>query len=98
MEKMLGKIQSVGFGYQEYLFGLTLTLGGDGWGTCTGKQYNPVYKNEAEELHSIKMLSDVQELLKDAKVDTVDKLKDKPVEAVFDGCMLKSFRILTEVL
>jgi hypothetical protein len=40
----------------------------------------------------------VSSLLKDAKVNSVDQLKGKPVEVTFDGNMLKSWRILTEVL
>jgi hypothetical protein len=36
--------------------------------------------------------------LKDAKVNSVDELKGKPVEVTFDGNMLKEWRILTEVL
>jgi hypothetical protein len=40
----------------------------------------------------------ISSLLKDAKVDSVDKLKGKPVEVTLDGNQLKSWRILTEVL
>jgi hypothetical protein len=40
----------------------------------------------------------VSKLLKEAKVDSVEKLKGKPIEATFDGNMLKEWRILTEVL
>jgi hypothetical protein len=40
----------------------------------------------------------VSKLLKDAKVNSVDELKGKPVEVTFDGNMLKEWRILTEVL
>jgi hypothetical protein len=40
----------------------------------------------------------VSKLLKEAKVDSVDKLKGKPVEVTFEGNTLKSWRILTEVL
>jgi hypothetical protein len=40
----------------------------------------------------------VSKLLKDAKVDSVDKLKNIPVEVTFEGMMLKEWRILTEVL
>lgn len=98
MKKELGKIKSVSFGWSEYLFGLNLTLGGEGWGTSTGIYYNPTYKNESQELHSVAMLSKVQELLKDAKVETVDKLLNKPIEATFEGTILRDFRILTEVL
>ena len=37
-------------------------------------------------------------LLNEAKVDDIKNLKGVPVEATFDGTLLKSWRILTEVL
>ena len=40
----------------------------------------------------------VSKLLKEANVDSVDQLKDIPVEVTFDGMMLKEWRILTEVI
>jgi hypothetical protein len=40
----------------------------------------------------------LSKLLKEAKVDSVDKLKGVPIEATFDGNMLKEWRILTEVI
>jgi hypothetical protein len=40
----------------------------------------------------------LSKLLKDAKVRSVDKLKGIPVEAIFDGNVLKEWRVLTEVL
>jgi hypothetical protein len=40
----------------------------------------------------------VSKLLKDAKVDAVQKLQGIPVEVTFDGNLLKEWRILTEVL
>jgi hypothetical protein len=40
----------------------------------------------------------VSKLLKESKVDSVEKLKGKPVEVTFEGNMLKEWRILTEVL
>ncbi len=38
------------------------------------------------------------ELLNQAKVDDVSKLKGKPVEIELDGNLLKSWRLLTEVI
>jgi len=98
INKVLGKIESVRFGYSEYMFGLNLTLTGNSWGVIASYEYNPSHKDEPIELNSLKMLKQVQELLTAAKVDTVDKLKNKPVEATFEGNLLKDFRILTEVL
>jgi hypothetical protein len=40
----------------------------------------------------------VSKLLKDDKVDSVEKLKGKPIEATFEGNTLREWRILTEVL
>jgi hypothetical protein len=40
----------------------------------------------------------LSKLLKEAKVDSVEKLKGKPVEVTFDGNRLQEWRILTEVL
>jgi hypothetical protein len=40
----------------------------------------------------------LSKLLKEAKVDSVDQLKGKPVEVTFDGNLLSEWRILTEVL
>jgi hypothetical protein len=97
MEIKLGKIQKVSFGYEEYLFGLKLTLSGQPWGTCTGYYYNPSYKGDNTQ-YIKEMIDNVQKLLKDAKVDSVDKLLNKPIEATFEGSLLKEFRILTEVL
>jgi hypothetical protein len=96
--KKLGKIESAEFGYCEYMFGLHLTLSGNGWSVSAGIWYNPAYKNESVELYSIKMLDRVQKILKDAGVRSVSELKGKPIEASFDGNLLKDFRILTEVI
>jgi len=40
----------------------------------------------------------VSKVLSDAKVDTIDQLKGKPVEITFEDRVIKSWRILTEVL
>jgi hypothetical protein len=40
----------------------------------------------------------VSKLLKEAKVNRVENLKDVPVEVTLDGMLLKEWRILTEVL
>jgi len=41
---------------------------------------------------------DMENLKKDAKVNSIDKLKGIPVEVTFEDNMLKEWRILTEVL
>jgi len=100
----LGKIRKVTFGNYEYLFGLFLDLGGDGWGVSAEYCYNHCYmpKNQLGEQDKIDdeltMISKIQLLLSDAKVETIDQLIGKPVEVTFEGNLIRSFRILTEVL
>ena len=111
MEKKLGKITSVRFGlggYQSACLGLTVTLGTDGWsvgdfkGTWDAESIKrSEYTKWTEEERSKgydETMRYLSKLLKDAKVDSVDKLKDVPVEVTFDGNMLKEWRILTEVI
>lgn len=97
MRVELGKISNVYFGYNEYCFGLHLELSGQGWGTCTSYDYNPNYKGDVIP-YELKMIDNIQKLLKDAKVDKVEQLKGKPIEVTFESNLLKGFRILTEVL
>lgn len=98
MEKRLGKIDSVSFGFNDYTFGLGLSFSGDCWGTFTFIDYNPHCADKEVEPYALKMLKNIQKLLKDAKVDSIDKLKNKPVEVIFEDGFLKEYRILTEVL
>ena len=111
MEKRLGKIQSVRFGhggYQDACIGLSVTLGDGSWGVSDFQGgWDPEMIKHSE--HSKWTEKDrskindetvrfVSKLLKEAKVDSVDKLNNIPIEAKFDGNMLKEWRILTEVL
>ena len=111
MEKKLGKIESVRFGlggYQSACLGLTVSLGASGWGVSDFKgtwdaesikrsEYTKWTEEERSKGYDETMRY-LSKLLKDAKVDSVDKLKDVPVEVTFDGNMLKEWRILTEVI
>ncbi len=107
----LGKIQnvSVGFGgYQDAMFGITFTLGGDGWGVCDSWGawapgiVDPDDYSKWDENDRRSQLADVStrisKLLLQAKKSDVTKLKDVPVEITFEGTTLKSWRVLTEVL
>jgi len=111
MEKKLGKIEAVKFGiggYQDAMIGLHVTLGNNGWGVVdsrsawdaeTIKWSKSCKWTEADrDKQYAELLRYVSKLLKDAKVDSVDKLKGVPVEVTFDGNMLKEWRVLTEVL
>jgi hypothetical protein len=111
MEKRLGKIESVRFvhgGYQDACIGLSVTLGNGSWGVGDFKgAWDPEMVKHTEntkwtEKERSKTIDDtirlISKLLKEAKVDSVDKLKGVPVEVTFDGMMLKEWRVLTEVL
>jgi hypothetical protein len=111
MEKKLGKLSQVSFGlggYQDACIGLSVTIEGDGWGTNDNKtawdsnlikhsEYCKWSESDRDQKYA-EIMRYVSDLLRDAKVYSVEKLKGKPVEATFDGNMLKSWRILTEVL
>jgi hypothetical protein len=111
--KELGKISHVKFGlggYQECMLGLQLTfsLGGGGAGigtTISAWDANRIEWSEnckwTEEDRSKQydeIMREVSDLLAKAKVDSIDKLKDIPVEVTMENRTFKSFRILTEVL
>ena len=106
----IGKIQSVSFGlggYQDAQFGLSVTLGSDvgSWGVCSFDGYWSMEpsdhakwdtrdQNEAFANTARKTI----ELLQAAKVNNVSDLKNKPVACVFERGVLKSWRLLTEVI
>jgi hypothetical protein len=108
-----GKIQKVHFGfggYQDVQIGLYVTLGSDkgawgvmasiegGWSTHIEHSERCQWTEESRDKGYAKMLREVQEVLKKAKVDSVDKLLGKPIEATFDGMQLVDWRIMEEVL
>lgn len=111
MNKELGKIENVRFGfggYQDAMFGLSLTFSGAGWGICDfvsgGWQSsiegggNCKWTEHDRNITRAAMVERIDKILTDAKVDSVDELKGKPVEVTFDGMTLKEWRILKEVL
>ena len=111
MEKRLGKIENVKFGlggYQEAMIGIHVTLGDGGWGVCDNRSAWDAEMIEHSdhckwtEKDRSKQYDDimryVSKLLKQAKAQTVDELKGKPIEATFDGNTIKEWRILEEVL
>lgn len=108
-EKKLGKIKFVSFGhggYQGCMLGLNLQFEGDGYGCGSfvnggwhikrsdGAQWTEADRSKQQ----AEMCAKIIELLKEAKVDDVSKLKNIPVELEFEGMSLKSWRILKEVL
>ena len=103
----LGKIQHVRLGsggYQDACFGISFTLGGEGWGvqdfwgTWETRSDSAKYSEEEWKESHHKTYFRLMQLMKDAKVSDLNKLKDIPVECVFDGNLLKSWRVLKEVL
>jgi len=104
----LGKIKKAAFGwggYNESMIGLTVTLGGESWGVgdfwgAWGVQHTEFCKWTEDERRQ--QLGDtcmrLSELLNKAKVDSVEKLVGTSIEATFDGNLLKSWRVLGEVL
>jgi len=108
METRFGKIQKVTYGmggYQDAQFGLTLTLGGEGWGVGTfrGQWASPPSPSAqwTEESRKTAFGDDaiwLIDIMTKAKVTDVSRLAGIPVEVTFDGNMLKSWRVLEEVL
>jgi hypothetical protein len=111
-EKRLAKIEDVSFGiggYQDACIGLNVVLAGKGWGVCSSKTAwdaniikHSEYSKWTEEDRSrqyAEIVRYVSDLLCEAKVNTVNDLKGKPVEVTFDKSgTLQGWRILTEVL
>jgi len=96
--KMLGKIEKAEFGMisdRDYLFGLIITLKSGATGVISDHVAN---MNIAENERIVEISKFTYNLLKDAKVTSVDKLVGVAVEITFNGNVLESFRILTEVL
>ncbi len=112
MEAKLGKIESVSFGiggYKDACIGLMVTLSfGDSPGVCDSKtawdaniiQHSKHCKWTEEDRNKsyAEIVRYVSDLLSAAKVKDVASLKGKPVQAMFDGNKLESWRILKEVL
>lgn len=110
--KELGKIKSVKFGlvgYKEAGLGINFSLGGESWGINDCKSawdYNIIncdshckWTEEDRTAQYIDMIKFISNLLKDAKVDSIDKLVGIPIEATFINYnTLQSWRILKEVL
>lgn len=106
-EILLGKIDFAEFGTfkdRPFLIGLQLGFKMSGSGVMDGGKYtvniSPECRWEEEERSEalVKSLEFVNDILKDAKVNYVSELVNKPVEITLENNTFKSFRILTEVL
>jgi len=106
--KELGKITAATFGlggYQDCQIGFWLTFGVEGCGVGDGRgawalERDKYCKWTEEDRRSgiadAGML--LAETLKKAKKNNVKDLVGTPVEVTFEGNMIKSWRVLTEVL
>jgi hypothetical protein len=105
--KELGKITFAEFGTVRnypFLIGLQLGFRMDGSGVMDGGKYTVnispecKWKEMNREATIIKSIEEVNRILKDAKVNYVSELLNKPVEVTIEDNTFKDFRILTEVL
>lgn len=106
--KILGKIDFAEYGtVRDYPFLIGLQLGfklGDGCGIMDGGKYTVNIDKECrwEESERATVVTasveKVYQILKDAKVNYVSQLINKPVEVTIEKNCFKDFRILTEVL
>lgn len=107
-EVKLAKIESAKFGYfqdREFLFGLILGFSGQGWSVGCGGRYtismskDCKWKSQEERKEWMeKTMQFTYDIIQQAGVDSVEKLKGIPVEVTLENNAFKSFRILTEVL
>lgn len=102
-------------GYDDAMIGFRIVLGGKNWGTQDfwGSAWSHVSEEQLLDPKSsyrwthesrIKNIGEggwkIWTLMKEAGVEKMEDLKDKPIEATFEGACGKliSFRILSEVL
>lgn len=109
--KKLGKITKAEFGlggYQDACIGLIVSIDFDGSGVGDNKtawDCNLIectehceWTEESRSEEYDKIVRYISGLLSDAKVNNVSDLVGKPVEVELEGMILKSWRILKEVL
>lgn len=111
IEKKIGKIESVNLGmggYQDAMIGFNFTLGSESehWGVNTEWQghwaiersEHAKWTEEARIEALGKAFQYLGRLLHDAKKTNVNQLVGVPIEATFEGMVLKDWRILKEVI
>ena len=109
-EDRMGKIRSIRLGsggYQDAEFGVTVDLSGNGWGVGNFKgAWDPSIKitehskwtEDDRQKQFAEVMTWLAKLMQQAKVRDFNDLVGKPVMVTFDRMMLKSWRLLTEVL
>lgn len=112
MEKRIGKIEYVKFGYggyQDAMFGISITLSSKkdcwgvcdfkgAWGMCTKVTERTKWTEDDRRKQFADTMIFIDELMLKAKVTDVNDLRGVPVEVTFEGNTLKEWRILEEVL
>ena len=110
VDKVLMKIESIKFGYggyQDAMFGLSISLSGSGsvvsdfkgtWGIDTECGERCKWSEVDRDKQFADSVRFLNQILLDAKKKTLDQLKGVPVEVEFENMTLKRWRILTEVL
>lgn len=108
MERQLGKIKYVRIGYggyQDAMFGIDFTLGGESWGVgdfwgmwASDPGSNAQWTKEDQIKRYGETMDRIRKLCDDANVKVVDKLKDVPIEVELENMTLKSWRVLREVI
>lgn len=108
MRKSIGKITGVRFGkcgYDDAGFGISISVETqDGcathelwvWSSPPSKDAKWTVFDQDKKLVEISRY--VMQLIKDAKVNSVEKLRGVPVEAIWEGQVIIDVRILTEVI
>jgi hypothetical protein len=111
MDKELGKIESVKFGYggyQDAMFGVTIGLR---FGGCMGTvDFKGAWSSDIEVNDRTKWTEEdrskqndetvrfLNKIMKDANVRNITDLVGIPVEVTSEGMTMKSWRVLTEVI
>ena len=104
MKTELGKIEKVEFGFWDGRFGLQFKLfaGGwnvdDFWGGWAHRPQHAQWTQESQDKDIAAIWHRLIQTMEEAKVQDYQKLVGKPIEVTTDGMMLKSWRILTEVI
>jgi hypothetical protein len=105
MKTELGKIEKVEFGHFDGRFGFTYTLYAGGWNVLDFKGFwsmvpteNYKWTVDDQDKAFAAAWRHAMELMNDAKVQDLQKLVGKPIEVTTERMMLKSWRILTEVI
>jgi hypothetical protein len=106
----LGKIMHAEFGFGGYnddMIGLNLTFSGKGWGIgdfmgfwANDPSTSANWSLHDQDIQFAEIMRKVRKFLREANVDSISKLKGKPVEVSISDATntLYSWRILTEVI